>query len=101
MNYIDMIARMVYQLSSSPDSIMEQHEWPLYRIYAVLALAKGEETTAVDVHNAWAAWATEHRAFSKNIIPFHDLHPEIRAMDDEYVEAIHAISRLILSERAA
>lgn len=94
MNYIDALALMVYECGN-PDEPMDDAEWHLYRTYAVLVLAKGEETTAEDVHDAWSAWALEHRSFSKNIIPFDQLTPDVQAMDDEYVAAIHSVRRRV------
>src|SRR5579884_3934624 len=55
MNYIDELARAIrarVDLSILPRSDVDR----LFRIYAVLALAKGSQVTARDVHNAWAAW---------------------------------------------
>lgn len=67
-------------------------DFPLYRMYALLARAKGVMTTAADVHDAWSAWiagiAPEHRSLK----PFHELAPEVQRADDLYVDAIHAVA---------
>lgn len=69
---------------ADPDS-----EWfPLFRIYAVLCLAKGEEVNAEDVHDAWSAWASQYRPGHKSNIPFGDLDEEVKRLDEPYVEAI-------------
>jgi hypothetical protein len=90
MNYIDQLAKAIYDEGNSSGA-MDDVEWSLYRMYAVLALAKGHEVTPRDVHDAWAAWATEHRFQTKNIIPFDDLSPDVQHMDDRYVNDIHAV----------
>ena len=56
-SYLDKIALEVRQVSD-PDAAASDEDLSLYRIYAVLLLAKGEDVTAEDVHDAWAAWAS-------------------------------------------
>lgn len=38
------------------DALPDEDTSSLFRIYAVSLLAKGEEVTREDVHNAWIAW---------------------------------------------
>lgn len=65
----------------------------LFRLYAVLALAKGEEVTAEDVHNAWAAWTLESGAHHREVRPYRELDDATQAEDSPYAEAIHLAVR--------
>lgn len=65
----------------------------LFRMYAVLALAKGEEVTAEDVHNAWAAWTQESGAHHREVRPFSELDDATQAEDSPYAQAIHLAVR--------
>lgn len=60
----------------------------LFRIYAVLLLAKGEAVSAEDVHNAWSAWMGEIDPDHAALVPFSELPPETAADDQVYVMAI-------------
>jgi len=66
---------------------------PLYRLYAVLALAKGEGTTARDVHNAWCAWMLTVHPDHPSLKPFDELTMDVQRMDYLYVGAIRAAAR--------
>lgn len=66
----------------------------LFRLYGLLALAKGDAVTSADVHDAWTAWMqqqgiVEHAAMR----PFEQLDNATRAEDGLFVAAIHAASR--------
>jgi hypothetical protein len=65
----------------------------LFRLYAVLALAKGEAVTAEDVHNAWAAWMQESNVDHGSLRPFSELDHATQAEDDPYARAIRAAAR--------
>lgn len=67
----------------------------LLRLYTLLALATGEDTTDENVHDAWAAWRTVTRPDSFNLIPFEDLTPEVQAEDTPYTQAIIRAARRI------
>lgn len=90
MNYIDDLAVRIHQ-AAEPDAPPHE-DILLYRIYAVLALAKGEKVTAEDVHNAWAVWAAEYDPQHRALVPFDELPPRIRELDGPYVAAIHAVA---------
>lgn len=62
----------------------------LFRIYAVLALAKGHEVTVEDVHNAWVAWMSERDPDHRSIKPFDELPADVRTQDEPFVDAIRA-----------
>jgi hypothetical protein len=89
MNYIDKVARFIGKHCGMDASKPE--DLRLLRIYAVLALTIGEETTEKHVHDAWSAWccglevkASEHRS----LIPFEELPREIQILDEPYAVAI-------------
>lgn len=95
MNYLDRIALDIFNHGRSPH-LQEQptaDELPLYRIYAVLCLAKGRGTTLKDVHDAWAAWRATARPDHHSLIPFAELRPEVQDLDMPYRDAIHAAAR--------
>jgi hypothetical protein len=97
MNYIDNLAFRVYAktLPESPEPItvdVAADYWPLYRAYAVLALAKGAAVTSEDVHDAWSAWQAGINTAHPSLIAFDELRPEIRALDAPYRDAIHAVA---------
>lgn len=74
------------------DQLPDGDTAPLFRLYAVLVLAKGSATTAEDVHSAWSAWMAGVDPAHKSIVPFANLPPDVRREDDVFVRAIHAAS---------
>lgn len=87
MNYIDEIAD---RISARVDDDPLSDEWrPLFRIYAVLALAKGTDTTLRDVHDAWSAYTAGTFPEHRSLVPFDDLTEEVQALDAPYRDAIH------------
>lgn len=82
------LAEVVDKLGDELDDCDDE----LLRIYAVLALTKGEDTTAEDVHDAWSAWKLAKDPDHKSLVPFDDLDSDTKALDDKYVEAIHRVS---------
>ncbi len=92
MNYIDRIAVRIYRMAEKTEDSPFPAEFPLYRMYAVLALAKGRRTTAEDVHHCWCAWQSGINPLHHSLIPFAKLSPDVQALDDAYVEAIHEVS---------
>lgn len=98
MNYLDKIAAEI-QRTADPESSPPDEDLPLYRLYAILLLAKGKQVTLEDVHNAWAAWASDHEPDSRHLIPFKELSLSIQRKDQNYVDAIHAVAdRMRLDE---
>lgn len=65
----------------------------LFRLYAVLLLAKGDEVTREDVHNAWVAWMASQDADHDALVPFSELDSEMQAEDTPFVAAIRAVAR--------
>ena len=48
----------------------------LFRLYGLLALAKGLDTTAEDVHNAWVGWMVRRGEDRRSLRPFVELRAE-------------------------
>lgn len=69
-------------------------------VYALLVLVKGTETTLEDVHDAWAVninrvWDKEQYGEHYSMVPFDQLKKETQDKDQEYVDAIHEVARVI------
>lgn len=62
----------------------------LFLVYAVLLRAKGADTQAADVHDAWSAWMIGVDPEHESIRPFDDLDPETRGEDSPFLFAIRA-----------
>jgi hypothetical protein len=64
----------------------------LFRLYALLALAKGSTVSAADVHNAWVVWMLEQDPTHPALQPFDTLDAETQASDTPYVTAIRTVT---------
>ncbi|MFI6694656.1 hypothetical protein ACIBLA_23415 [Streptomyces sp. NPDC050433] len=92
MTYLDPLADLIRScLPSSAEPPANSDD--LFRIYAVLLQAKGEQVTDEDVHNAWSAWMQSVNSAHHALVPFHDLDRKTRAFDAPYAEAIRAAAR--------
>lgn len=91
MNYLDKIGAEIQRVAD-PDSQPPDSDLPLYRVYAVLLLAKGREVVAEDVHNAWAAWASDHDPDSQHLKPFKELSLSVQRKDEPFVDAIRQVA---------
>ncbi|MFE1015547.1 hypothetical protein ACFW4M_30250 [Streptomyces sp. NPDC058794] len=60
----------------------------LFHAYAVLALAKGADVTASDVHDAWSAWQMQRDPMHTSIRPFDQLSQATQRQDAIFVRAI-------------
>lgn len=94
MNYLDKIAAEI-QRTVDADATPPDEDLSLYRLYSVLLLAKGQEVTAEDVHNAWIAWASDHDPESRHLLPFKELSLSVQRKDDQFVDAIHQVAALL------
>lgn len=96
MSYLDEIGRTIR--SNVPESLLPEGDTSLlFRLYAVLLLAKGETVTSEDVHNAWAAWMQAGQGAHPALRPFEDLDARTQASDQPYVAAIRAAWRTMQS----
>lgn len=93
-SYLDKIA-IELRHNADPKAAQSNEDLPLYRIYAVLLLAKGKAVVAEDVHNAWVAWASEYNSGSRNLVPFKELPLEVQLKDQPFVKIIHQIAERI------
>lgn len=99
MNYLNDIATKIKAGVPANDLPHEETEG-LFRIYAVLLLAKGEYVTREDVHNAWVAWMTPRDPRHPSLVPSDQLKTDIAADDEPYVRAIHAAARSLTIAKA-
>lgn len=91
-SYLDELATAIRGHAPSGGSSTRDLD-SLFRLYAVLALAKGVEVTAEDVHNAWVAWTQDSDADHSALRPFSQLDHETQLEDCPYAEAIHSAVR--------
>jgi hypothetical protein len=96
-NYLDKLGAEIQRIAD-PDAVPPDADLPLYRIYAVLLLAKGNDVTLKDVHNAWAAWASDHDPGNRNLLPFKELSLSVQLKDQLYVDAIHQVAEQMYSD---
>lgn len=94
--YIDRVVR----LTSEKTGLKGEK---LVRLYALLALVKGEDVTLEDVHDAWAmdmnfkeknppyCYGHDHHS----LVPFDQLSKETQERDHEYVDAIKDVARIL------
>jgi hypothetical protein len=89
LTYLDDLADQIRQrvaAAALPDANTDS----LFRLYAVLALAKGDAVTPADVHNAWAAWMQELDPRHGALVPFSALDAKTQQADEPFVQAIRA-----------
>jgi hypothetical protein len=91
-SYLDELATAIRGYAPSGGSPTRDLD-SLFRLYAVLALAKGVDVTAEDVHNAWAAWTQESDAGHSALRPFSQLDHQTQLEDRPYAEAIRSAVR--------
>jgi hypothetical protein len=84
-NYVEQVVEELAELL--PDC-----EPDLIRMYALLALVLGGETTERDVHDAWALWRHATNPRHRSLVPFNDLAADVQAMDIPYAQAIRAVA---------
>lgn len=93
-DYIDELATRI-KAECSENEIPEDRSQELFRLYALLALTKGKDTTAEDVHDAWSTWKVSEDPYHKSLIPFDELTKEVQEMDEPYVKYIHKNSNIL------
>jgi hypothetical protein len=88
--YIDQLAAAICA-ETPPDRLPKDQDGidGLFRLYALLALVKGESVTTRDVHDAWAVWMVSRgEGDHESIVPFDRLAPEVQAEDEPFAAAI-------------
>ena len=95
MTYIDQLAaaiRAETPLDRLPDDQDGLDE--LFRLYALLALVRGQDVTARDVHDAWAVWMINRGdGDHESVVSFGALAPETQAEDEPFARAIREAVR--------
>ena len=92
MNYLDDLANAIHSLIS-PELLPTGDTRDLFRMYAVLALAKGDRVVAEDVHDAWTAWMSARDPSHSSLRPLAELPPDVQASDRPYLEAVRTVAR--------
>lgn len=92
MSYIDDVADAIRR-QLTPDLLPQDDSAPLFRLYAVLVMAKGEQATLEDVHDAWSAWMSGVNPQHPSLRPLTELSAEIQRADEPYLAAIHGVAR--------
>lgn len=88
MSYLNELAEAV-RAEVPLDLLPEEDDLDqLFLLYALLARAKGRETTAADVHDAWAAWMLGRGEDHESIKPYEQLDGETKREDEPFVRAI-------------
>lgn len=82
-NYVN---RIVGRLSG----LLDDCDVDLLRVYALLALVKGEQVTEEDVHDAWSVWRTATRPAHPSLVPFDQLPPGRTPSTPEAIRAAAA-----------
>ncbi len=96
--YIDALAQKIWAETEGA-GVPDRQSYPLYRMYAVLALVRGEETSNENVHDAWSAWQAGIRPNHPSLVPFDQLAPKIQDLDTLYRDAIRRVARAEQEER--
>jgi hypothetical protein len=92
LSYVDELAEAVRR-AVPPGVLPDGDTSALFRLYAVLALAKGEGLELEDVHDAWAAWMSGRDPEHRSLKPLAELPVEVQRADEPYLEAIRAVAR--------
>lgn len=93
-NYIDDLAAAIR--SATPQALLPEDEQDLdalFRLYALIALVKGEAITERDVHDAWSVWMVSRGEGHESVVPFEDLKADVQREDRPFVDAIHEAVR--------
>jgi hypothetical protein len=92
MTYLDALADEI-RGAVAADALPAEDTSSLFLIYAVLLLAKGEEVTPEDVHNAWVAWMLDRGESHESMVPFAELSAETQAEDSPFMVAVRTVAR--------
>jgi hypothetical protein len=88
MNYLSAIAERIRK--RIPQELLPADADALLLLYAVLARAKGQATSAEDVHDAWTAWMLMRGERHPSMRAFDELPDAVRREDEPFVQAIRA-----------
>jgi nucleotide-binding universal stress UspA family protein len=92
LTYVDEIADAIRR--AVPRALLPDGDTgALFRIYAVLAMAKGVGVELGDVHDAWSAWMSAQNPDHPSLKPLAELEADVRDADRPYLEAIRSVAR--------
>lgn len=91
MTYIDELAGDIKR-EVGPDLLPEGNVDSLFRVYALLALLKGEEVSPQDVHDAWTVWMSDQDPGHRSLKPFAELDAETQSADAPFADAIRRVA---------
>lgn len=92
MTYLDADADLIRGCLPAGTDVPDNSE-ELFVLYAVLMRAKGEDTQASDVHDAWSAWMSNTDPDHESIRPYEFLEPSVRDEDKPFLTAIRLAAR--------
>ena len=92
MNYIQEIANAI-RSEVAPRALPRGDTSDLFLMYAVLLLARGQDASREDVHNAWVAWMVSRGEEQASMVPFGELPSDAQAEDSPFVAAIRTVAR--------
>lgn len=101
LTYLEEDAALICRCLPKNIARPDDEQFPLFLIYAVLMRAKGTAATLSDVHDAWAAWRVDSAPLHKDLVPFDELDAATQALDQPYLDAIHAAARIREAETHA
>jgi hypothetical protein len=88
--YLDSIADRI-RAHIAEEKLPRENVEELFRLYAVLLLAKGLDVTQSDVHNVWAVWTAERTPEHESLVPYTELPSDIQEEDRVFVDAIRRV----------
>jgi hypothetical protein len=92
LSYIDELAEAIRR-AVPPHLLPDGDTAALFRMYAVVAMAKGDKVVLEDVHDAWAAWMSEKDPKHQSLRPLQELPAEVQRADQPYLDAIRSVAR--------
>lgn len=90
-DYLSALAAEIQREVPAEARPAEPHTFRLFRMYAVLALAKASAVTVEDVHHAWVAWMADLESDHPAMKPFGSLRPEEQRQDKPFLAAIQVV----------
>lgn len=100
LNYIERDAALIREMLPEGTEVPDNAD-TLFRVYAVLMRAKGGDTSASDVHDAWSAWMTGTDSDHESVEPFAELDSETQAEDGPFLLAIREAAAKRAGDAAA
>jgi hypothetical protein len=92
LSYVDELAEAIRH-EVPPDLLPSGDSAALFRMYAVLAMAKGDRVVLEDVHDAWVAWMSHEDPKHQSLKPLQELPAEVQRSDQPYLDVIRTVAR--------